>query len=56
MSKYHDLDRGVPQGSVLGSRLYSTYEYSLCTIINEHNVHYHIVTPMTQRIHTVWQQ
>ena len=33
LSECHNLDCGVPQGSVLGARLYCMYAYPLCTII-----------------------
>ena len=48
LSERHNLDCGVPQGSVLGARLYSMYAYPLCTIINEHNLHYHSYAGDTQ--------
>ena len=41
LSERHNLNCGVPQGSVLGARRYIMYAYLLCTIMNEHNLHYH---------------
>ena len=32
---------GVPQGSVLGARLYSMFIYPISNIIKQHGVHYH---------------
>ena len=48
LSERHNLDCGVPQGSVLGARLYNMYPCPLCTIINEHNLHYHSYADETQ--------
>ena len=48
LSERHNLDCGVPQGSVLGVRLYSMYAYLLCTIINQLNLHYHSYADDTQ--------
>ena len=48
LSERHNLDCGVQQGSVLGARLYSMYAYPSCTIINEHNLHYHSYADNTQ--------
>ena len=39
---------GVPQGSVLGARLYSMYAYPMSTIIVKHNFQYHSYEDDTQ--------
>ena len=42
------LKCGVPQGSVLGARLYSMYAYPMSTIIVKHNLQYHSYAGDTQ--------
>ena len=39
---------GVPQGSVLGERLYTMYVYPLTTIIQQHGLQYHTYADDTQ--------
>ena len=40
-SKPRLLNCGVPQGSVLGARLYTMYTRPIADIMNRHNVYYH---------------
>ena len=43
-----DANCGVPQGSVLGARLYTMYVYPLTTIIQQHGLQYHTYADDTQ--------
>ena len=48
LSVSRDGNFGVPQGSVLGARLYTMYVYPLTTIIRRHGLQYHTYTDDTQ--------
>lgn len=47
-SKVKTMQCGVPQGSVLGARLYTMYTYNLSNIIKKHNLKYHSYADDTQ--------
>ena len=40
-SKTQKLKCGVPQGSVLGAKMYAIYAYPMLNIVNKHDVSYH---------------
>ena len=48
LSEPQSLQCGVPQGSLLGARLYSMYVYLLSSIIVKHNLLYHSYADDTQ--------
>lgn len=48
LSTTHTLTCGVPQGSVLGARMYTMYTHPLSIIMKNHNVMYHSYADDTQ--------
>ena len=48
LSELANLVCGVPQGSVLGPIKFCLYLFSLCAILKEHNIDYHIYADDTQ--------
>ena len=57
-SESHRLKCGVPQGSVLGARLYTMYTRQMSAIMDNHSVRYHSYADDTQvaYILRMWQQ
>ena len=47
-SQRRSLTSGVPQGSVLGDRLFTMYTYHLALILNKHKLEYHSYVDDTQ--------
>ena len=47
-SSAHTLSCGVPQGSVLGARMYTIYVAPLANVINKHSINYHCYADATQ--------
>ena len=47
-SKTQELKCGVPQGSVLGARMYAMYAHPMSNIVNQHDASYHNYADDTQ--------
>ena len=47
-SETQKLKCGVPQGSVLGARMYAMYAHPMSNIVNRHDVSYHNYADDTQ--------
>ena len=48
LSQIQSVTSGVPEGSVLGARLFTMYTYTLALIFNKHKVEYHSYADDTQ--------
>ena len=52
-SKTQKLKCGVPQGSVLGARMYAMYAHPMSNIVNKHDVSYHNYADDTHLYHAI---